>query len=43
MGGEEDIIQSKRPTDFSVQKPVFKQEIGLCEKSIPRKITNKNL
>ena len=41
-GGEEDNIQSKRPTDFSVQKPVFKQEIGLCEKSIPRKITNKN-
>ena len=28
--------------NFSVQKQVFKQEVGLCEKSTPRKITNKS-
>ena len=39
----EDIIQSKRPVEFSVQKQVFNQGIGPSEKFISRKITNNNL
>lgn len=42
-GREEDIIQSKRPVEFSVQKQVFNQGIGPSEKFISRKITNNNL